>query len=310
MDRLPNYNDFRDTYPSTETEDSEALTMLTEKLEEPFEVWKKWIKNCEIPFEKNNGTILNPEITKDIWDSGIYNPYIEMINQNISIEKDKTPENPKVIMHEVMTILNLYLNNRNLQITSYLDTVILEPEGNKEGNKIKIVDFKTGKKDFSKITNVDKLQALIMAISAYYSFHKNKIYCGISDWDATHEISLKGLPNLEKRPIYDKLEFKNRAHDYEVKLILNQIINTVKFYLNNPITGESVEIKYGSSSLKLLNDLQKFNEFFYCVKWKLKQPKLKLFETPKFVPQRVLNPKQYEKVVQNTGAQLTIPNLF
>jgi hypothetical protein len=214
------------------------------------------------------------------------------------------------MMHEVMTILNLYLNNRNLQITSRLDTVILEPSSDKEGNKIKIVDFKTGKKDFSHITEIDKLQAFIMAISAYYSFHKNKICCGVSDWDATHNISCIGLPNLEKRPIYNKLQFKKKIYDYEVEFELKKITNLVKFYLKNPVTGQSVEIKYGPSAHKLLNVLRKFNQFFYTNKEKLKQPKIKLFDTPEFVPKKVLNPTEYEQIAQNNGTQLTIPNLF
>lgn len=250
--------------------------------------------------------MLHPEIIKGIWNSGIYNPKVNSININV-----ETPDSHDVVMHEVFTILNLNLNKRNLQIPSYLDTVILEPvNGNKKQKKIKVIDYKTGNKDFSDITFLDKLQALLMLASAFYSFIDKTITEGISDWDATHDIKYKDLPHLEKRAMLGPHRYNKSITDYELLYHLENISNSVRFILCNPVTNQSVEINYAPIAKKGIDYLTDLNEFYYQNKEKLKPSKLKLFDTPKFVPEKILYPEKYNQNYSYRATQPALQNLF
>jgi hypothetical protein len=296
LGRIPTYNDLRDTYPTTELEESKAIAQLYSELEDPIEVWKSWIKNSEIPKDKNWATILDPETTKGIWDSGIYNPQINEIIKNA-----EEPNLKLVKMHEVLTILNLNLK-RNLQIPSYVDTIILEPKSPKE-KKITIVDYKTGNKDLSKITFLDKLQALLMSVSVFYSFIDTKVSYKPSDWDFTHTIKDIDLPHLEKRAALGPYKFNHSTTNYELLFHLKQIEESVTFILKNPLTNESVEVHYApiaKATLEYLNDL---NEFYVANKNKLRESKVKDFTTPQFVPEKILDYENYRKNSQYTGIQ-------
>jgi hypothetical protein len=296
LGRIPTYDDLRDTFPTTEIEKSKAIAQLYTELENPIEVWKEWIKNSEIPKDKNAGMILDPETTKGIWDSGIYNPDINKIVKNI-----EEPNLEQVEMHEVLTVLNLNLK-RNLQIPSYVDTLILEPKNSKK-KKLTIVDYKTGNKDLSKITFLDKVQALLMSVSVFYSFVDKKINYKFSDWDVTHPIKDIDLPHLEKRAVLEAHKFNKSTTDYELLFHLKKIEDDVKFILKNPLTNKSVEVLYApiaKTALEYLNDL---SEFYAKNKNKLKKSKIDTFTTPQFIPEKVLDYENYITHSQYNGIQ-------
>ncbi len=296
LGRIPTYDDLRDTFPTTKTKGSEAIAQLYTKLEDPIEVWKEWIKNSEIPKDKNSGIILDPDTTKGIWDSGIYNPNIDQILKNV-----EEPNLKQVEMHEVLTVLNLNLK-RNLQIPSYTDTVILNPESKKK-KKITIVDYKTGDKDLSKITFLDKLQALLMSASIFYSFIDRKINYKFSDWDVTHPIKEMDLPHLEKRASLGPHKFNKSTTDYELLFHLKKIEDSVSFILKNPLTNKSVEVLYAPIAKTALDYLNDLSEFYAENKNKLKKSKVEAFTTPQFVPEKVLDYENYKTKSQYNGVQ-------
>jgi len=296
LKRFPSYDDLRDTFPTTQLDESEAIAQLYTEFENPKEVWREWIINSEIPKKKNSATILDPEIIKGIWDSGIYNP-----NTKDIINNQEEPNLGQVEMHEVLTILNLKLE-RNLQIPAYIDTIVLEPKSDKQ-KSITIIDYKTGNRDFSKITFLDKLQALLMSTSVFCSFIDTTINYKPSDWDAAHSIDNIHLPHLERRAILGPHKFNNSITDYELLFRLKDIENSVTFILRNPVNNASIKVDYApiaKRALKYLNDL---NEFYFERKAQLKQSNIRTFRTPQFTPEKILDYDRYKAYSQYTGVQ-------
>jgi hypothetical protein len=229
----------------------------------------------------------------------MYNPDIKEIDQNIE------PLNGnEVEMHEVFTVLNLKLP-RNLQIPSSVDTLILEPIS-KDGKhkKITIVDYKYYEDKIPDPTYLDKLQALLMCTSIFCSFIDTKIKTDLTDWDVLHDKNKVDLPHIANRPVLKNLECRKSFSNYELLFNLDNIKDSVKFILKNPVTDESVEVDYASIAEQAMDYLHDLSEFYFKNKAVLKQPKISKFVTPRFVPQKILDPENYERYSQCKGTQI------
>lgn len=305
LNRIPNYYDLRNTYPTFPPEDSEAMALLYEQNpEDPIEVWKQWIENCEVPTKKNESTKLPPENIMGIWLSGIDNPHVEDVVNNLEDRNQNQIE-----MNELFSVLNLKLNpkpgfERNIQIPSSVDTVFVTSKDSE--TPITITDYKS--KDLSEIKFLDKFQAMLMSISVYYNII-DKIPedpWNLSQWDVTHSLDKIGLPLFKKGPLTRQLKLNCSVERDFLNMDLSRISKKVRFVLKNPTTNESKEINFLPIAEQALDYLQDLHEFYAENKNRLKSNKDYIFLTPKLVPEKVLNPETYEKYRGYNGTQVSL----
>ncbi|MFA7683119.1 MAG: hypothetical protein WCX94_03190 [Candidatus Dojkabacteria bacterium] len=299
LNRPPNYMDLRDTFPTSQLDDSKAYEILYSQNEDPVQAWRQWILNCDMPKENGLSTILDPEVIMGIWQSGINNPDTDKVLENLPKPNLELWE-----MNEVLTILNLELN-RNFQFPSSVDTILISKDS--RNKPITIIDYKTGR-EASEISFPSKLQAMLMSISIYYNFIDEipKASWGLSEWDVAYPTKAPNLPHFKKRASLGPKRINCSIGIDAVCLDIEKIAKKVEFLYINPITGEEHEVEYLPIAMEGLDYLDELNEFYIAHKSELGKPKIYDFLTPKFKPMKILDHDAYLESNRDKGTQVAL----
>ncbi len=246
LNRYPSYNDFMYTFPYRESDYYDGLLKLldftdlknSEDVSQAY--WNEWRMNGQdFTPKRRSRYMITPSTIRLMWENGVI-PLSDLTQFNINkknIDREKLNPEQTVLINEVFTITNIFFNDLNLQVGSYIDEICIPKEF--PNKPIHIIDYKTGKQ-FKQPEYKERVQIFLMmtGVLANILDRVKTVKFNYSDWDIVHNTI--DLPFFSKRELLNPL----RSSIYFDDIIQSSDIynNCFKFSYIDPLTQRCIDI--------------------------------------------------------------------
>lgn len=318
FNRLPNYEDFRTTFPNREDSYYDAMLKIMEystqdgisdnPLDNAQNFWNTWRLNGQVFTRKgHNNYVLTPQKIKDMWeDSVIPLEDIQEFRKNFLLsQRDRLDPTNTLIMNELMTVLKINFNGCAIQIPTYIDEIAI-PKDRNDGKILEVVDYKTGKQ-LKEPRLAEKIQILQMLTNIWVNVTDQikDINYENTVWNLVHDIEDDKFPYFNSKGLVNDMHVFRNIYFEDILDMRESICKHTKFKYVNPVSNEEIDINLedvGLNNRKSLRDLlmymNKITLFYIKYKdtlsHKIKNRRAP-FVLPTFSPEIILNEQESQK---------------
>lgn len=238
LKRLPIEQDFKHTFPQRDPQYYKALVKILEMsdidVNQPAVVqgeqfWNTWrLNGYDFTPKKHNNYIISPSEVKQMWEEdSIALRDTNDFKRNFSSNGTELNPYNTVLLNEVLLLTNIYFNDGNIQVPTFLDEVRIH--SNFPNTPLEIIDYKTGKQ-FKQPGPKQRVQIFLMMTAALPLLDRaNKVRWDNIEWQSFPYF--KGNKKfISTIPFYDLID----KSDIYSKLI--------SFKYVNPLTQQSIPI--------------------------------------------------------------------
>lgn len=241
--------------------------------------WNTWRLNFQnFTPQRHKRYVIEPSVIRSLWENGtIPLEDINSFSQNFQQQEyDKLDPRKALLINELLLVTNIYLKDRNLQVPTMIDEIVIPREF--PDKPIKIVDYKTGKQ-FKEPTEKEKIQIFLMMTSVLSNIVDlaYSINYDFNDWDVTHNPKDIKFPFFTKRGLRKNIPGISGITTQDIIGVETAYTKLLTFSYINPLTQQEIIVdtnKLGISNtvglgniLEYLNDI---NNFYFKYKKILK----------------------------------------